>query len=150
MLKSRLQLPEGEAGRRARFRISTAVVGEATARREDPLFRSAYLSEAESEDPALLSTTNALRHRTMQTCLQAAPAPIGEHEIPVRFEVGRDGEALSFWADWPAEVPAPLRACLEGELAKARFTCPLADRATLKTKLDLSLITLEELRRRRK
>lgn len=150
VLRTQVRLPRGGPGRRARFGIGTVVIEDRPRGPPDPMYRSLFVTEKRSADPTAALGASPIDFRDVQACLKPHTERLGEFEIATRFEVTEDGRVRRHNADWPAGVPTTLRACLEGVLAKSRFTCPTRAPASVDATLKLTVISYAELRQRQR
>jgi hypothetical protein len=132
----RMEFGIGTPGRRASFSLDVSERRAASGPR-DALLRSASFLRTGADDPTAALGTNAVPNDVLERCLAPVAAPLGEVEVPVRFDVGPDGRVREHAATWPEALPAATTRCLDAALAGARFNCPLSGAARVEGRLSL-------------
>ncbi|MBI5534641.1 MAG: hypothetical protein HY898_18085 [Deltaproteobacteria bacterium] len=117
-----------QATRRASFYLDVTTLSERHAP-APTLYRSAYLLQKKATDRSAVLGTNVVDSAAVALCLESVDQVLGEMNIPVTFEVGADGRSTRHAVQWPQLIGNDVRACMDRELAKAWFNCPLTGRA---------------------
>jgi hypothetical protein len=128
----------GAGERRASFDIHTFLPARHSVR--DKYFRVAYLGRKRADDVSAILGTGEVDDRDLIACLGPVTSEMRDVKVPLHFTVRADGQATPTRVRWPAAIPRPAAACLDGVLARARFACPLSGHAEVDAYLSVSIL----------
>jgi hypothetical protein len=126
---------------RARF---TLTVDRPPPRARDRMERIAHFDEGQSTDASARLGTSAVNEAALETCLGGVRSPVDDLTVPVKLSVAADGHVAKHEASWPRAVPAAVRRCLDGVLARATFNCPLSGSSAIDAQLQLQVFPAGE------